>query len=95
MYEYELSTLEKEKRDDFVEPSRRKNATYVFDLNERALAVGDVLTYLALASDNKEPESQIAILKYILLRFFRRKATLKDQIAIWKVIARRYLCEIS
>ena len=45
----------------FVEPiEKEKRLTYVFDLNERALAVGDVLTYLALASDNKEPESQIA-----------------------------------
>jgi hypothetical protein len=45
----------------FVDPvEKEKRLTYVFDLNERALAVGDVLTYMALASDNKEPESQLA-----------------------------------
>ncbi len=45
----------------FVGPmEKEKRLTYVFDLNERALAVGDVLTYMALASDNKEPESQLA-----------------------------------
>ncbi len=45
----------------FVEPmGKEKRLTYVFDLNERALAVGDVLTYMALASDNKEPEPQLA-----------------------------------
>ena len=45
----------------FVEPvEKEKRLTYVFDLNERPLAVGDVLTYMALASDNKEPESQLA-----------------------------------
>jgi len=45
----------------FVEPTEKeKRLTYVFDLNERALAVGDVLTYMALASDNKEPDSQLA-----------------------------------
>ena len=36
----------------FVEPvEKEKRLTYVFDLNERPLAVGDVLTYMALASD--------------------------------------------
>ena len=45
----------------FVDPvEKEKRLTYVFDLSERALAVGDVLTYMALASDNKEPESQLA-----------------------------------
>ena len=45
----------------FVEPmEKEKRLTYVFDLNDRPLAVGDVLTYMALASDNKEPESQLA-----------------------------------
>ena len=45
----------------FVDPiEKEKRLTYVFDLGERALAVGDVLTYMALASDNKEPESQLA-----------------------------------
>ena len=44
-----------------MEPvEKEKRLTYVFDLNERPLAVGDVLTYMALASDNKEPESQLA-----------------------------------
>ena len=45
----------------FVEPEEKeKSLAYVFDLNERALAVGDVITYMALAVDNKEPEGQIA-----------------------------------
>ena len=45
----------------FVEPEEKeKSLAYVFDLNERALAIGDVITYMALAVDNKEPEGQIA-----------------------------------
>ena len=44
-----------------MEPEEKeKSLAYVFDLNERALAVGDVITYMALAVDNKEPEGQIA-----------------------------------
>ena len=39
---------------------KETNLTYVFDLNEKTLAVGDVLTYMALAMDNKEPEGQVA-----------------------------------
>lgn len=50
-----------EEKTIFVDPiEKEKRLTYVFDLSERALAVGDVLTYMALASDNKEPESQLA-----------------------------------
>ena len=45
----------------FVEPvEQEKTLSYVFDLNDHALAVGDVLTYMALAMDNKEPEGQLA-----------------------------------
>ena len=45
----------------FMEPvAKEKTQTYIFDLNEKALAVGDVLTYMALAMDNKEPEGQLA-----------------------------------
>ena len=52
---------ESEEETIFVDPiEKEKRLTYVFDLSERALAVGDVLTYMALASDNKEPESQLA-----------------------------------
>ena len=52
---------ESEEETIFVDPiEKEKRLTYVFDLGERALAVGDVLTYMALASDNKEPESQLA-----------------------------------
>lgn len=52
-----------EKREEtiFVEPvEQEKTLTYVFDLNDHALAVGDVITYMALAMDNKEPEGQLA-----------------------------------
>ena len=45
----------------FVEPMEREKAqTYVFDLNDHPLAIGDVITYMALAMDNKEPEGQLA-----------------------------------
>ena len=39
---------------------KEKTLSYVLDLNERALATGDVITYMALAIDNKKPEGQIA-----------------------------------
>jgi len=52
---------EKEEETIFVEPvEKEKTLSYVLDLGERALAVGDVLTYMALAMDNKEPEGQLA-----------------------------------
>ena len=45
----------------FVDPvEKEKRLSYIFDLNDHALAVGDVLTYMALVSDNKEPENQVA-----------------------------------
>lgn len=52
---------EKEEETLFIEPiEKEKSLSYILDLNERALAVGDVLTYMALAMDNKEPEGQLA-----------------------------------
>jgi len=45
----------------FVDPVEREKAvTGIMDLSNYALAVGDVLTYMAFAVDNKEPEGQIA-----------------------------------
>ena len=52
---------EKEEETIFVDPvEKEKRISYILDLSERALAIGDVITYLALAMDNKEPEGQIA-----------------------------------
>ena len=52
---------EKEEETIFVDPvEKEKTISYVLDLSERALATGDVITYLALAMDNREPEGQIA-----------------------------------
>ena len=39
---------------------KEKTISYVLDLSDMALAIGDVITYMALALDNKEPEGQIA-----------------------------------
>jgi hypothetical protein len=52
---------EKEEETLFVKPvEKEKSLSYILDLSERALAVGDVITYMALAMDNKEPEGQLA-----------------------------------
>lgn len=52
---------EKTEKTIFINPvEQEKTQTYIFDLNDHALAVGDVLTYMALALDNKEPEGQLA-----------------------------------
>ena len=52
---------DKEEETIFVDPvEKEKTISYVLDLGERALAIGDVITYMALAMDNKEPEGQIA-----------------------------------
>jgi hypothetical protein len=52
---------EKEEESLFIEPiEKEKKLTFILDLSERALAVGDVITYMALAMDNKEPEGQLA-----------------------------------
>ncbi len=52
---------EKYEEELFVDPvEREKSVTGILDLNNYALAVGDVLTYMAFAVDNKEPEGQIA-----------------------------------
>lgn len=45
----------------FVNPVEKEKAvTGILDLSDFPLAVGDVLTYMAFAADNREPESQIA-----------------------------------
>jgi len=52
---------EKYEEELFVDPvEQEKSVTGILDLNNYALAVGDVLTYMAFAVDNKEPEGQIA-----------------------------------
>lgn len=52
---------EKMEESIFVDPVEPEKAqTYIFDLNEHPLAIGDVITYMALAMDNKEPEGQLA-----------------------------------
>jgi hypothetical protein len=52
---------DKEEETIFVDPvEKEKTISYVLDLSERALAIGDVITYMALAMDNKEPDGQIA-----------------------------------
>ena len=51
---------EKEEETLFVEPIEKEKKLSYTDLNDRALAVGDVITYMALAMDNKEPEGQLA-----------------------------------
>jgi len=45
----------------FVDPvEKEKSVTGILDLSEYPLAVGDLLTYIAFAVDNREPEGQIA-----------------------------------
>jgi len=52
---------EKYEEELFVDPvEQEKSVTGILELNNYALAVGDVLTYMAFAVDNKEPEGQIA-----------------------------------
>ena len=52
---------EKMEESIFVDPVEPEKAqTYIFDLNDHPLAIGDVITYMALAMDNKEPEGQLA-----------------------------------
>ena len=52
-----------EKREEglFVDPVEKEKAvTGILDLSEYPLAVGDVITYMAFAADNKEPKNQLA-----------------------------------
>ncbi len=45
----------------FVDPvEKEKSVTGILDLGEYPLAIGDVITYMAFAVDNREPEGQIA-----------------------------------
>ena len=45
----------------FVDPVEKEKAvTGILDLSEYPLAVGDVITYMAFAEDNREPDSQLA-----------------------------------
>lgn len=45
----------------FLDPiEKEKEVTGILDLSEYPLAVGDVLTYMAFAVDNREPEGQVA-----------------------------------
>jgi len=51
----------KKEQDLFVDPVEKEKAvTGILDLSEYPLAVGDVITYMAFAADNREPESQLA-----------------------------------
>ncbi len=50
---------EKKAANVFVEPvEKEKSLSYVLDLSEMSLAVGDVVSYHAVVTDNKEPEGQ-------------------------------------
>jgi hypothetical protein len=52
-----------EKKEDplFLDPIEKEKAvTGILDLSEYPLAVGDVITYMAFAVDNREPEGQVA-----------------------------------
>ena len=72
---------EKEEETIFVDPvQKEKTLSYVLDLNERALATGDVITYMALAIDNKNPRGKSLGLKYISLKFFPLKEIQQIQI---------------
>ncbi len=52
---------DKNASDIFVEPvEKEKTLSYVLDLSEMSLAVGDVVSYHAVVTDNKEPEGQKA-----------------------------------
>ena len=51
----------KNEQELFVEPVEKEKAvTGILDLGEYPLAVGDVITYMVFAADNREPENQIA-----------------------------------
>ena len=51
----------KKDQDLFVDPVEKEKAvTGILDLSEYPLAVGDVITYMAFAADNREPDNQIA-----------------------------------
>ena len=51
----------KKDQDLFIDPIEKEKAvTGILDLSEYPLAVGDVITYMAFAADNREPEKQIA-----------------------------------
>ncbi|MFP6887713.1 MAG: DUF4175 family protein, partial [Opitutales bacterium] len=52
---------DKNATDIFVEPvEKEKTLSYVLDLSEFSLAVGDVVSYHAVVTDNKEPEGQMS-----------------------------------
>ena len=52
---------EKNASDIFVAPvEKEKTLSYVLDLSRMSLAVGDVVSYHAVVTDNKEPEGQTA-----------------------------------
>ena len=74
---------------------KREKLSYILDLNDRALAVGDVITYMALAMDNKEPEGQLARSKFTLSRFFRRRRTPPTGKVRGMESKKRYPCVIS
>ena len=52
---------EKSEQSLFVNPvEKEKSVTGILDLSEYPLAVGDVITYMAFAVDNREPDNQLA-----------------------------------
>ena len=75
---------EKYEEELFVDPvEREKSVTGILDLNNYALAVGDVLTYMAFAVDNKEPEGQIARSEIYFIEILPPKETHRKSVRGW------------
>ena len=55
-----------------------------------ALAIGDVITYMALALDNKEPEGQIARSEVYFIEILPLKEIRLNQMRKWRVSKKKF-----
>ncbi len=64
----------------FVSPVEKEKAvTGILDLSEYPLAVGDVITYMAFAADNREPISQIARSEIYFIEILPPEGNMTDE----------------
>jgi len=71
---------EKNEQSLFVDPVEKEKAvTGILDLSEYPLAVGDVITYMAFAVDNREPENQIARSEIYFIEILPPEGNMTDE----------------
>jgi hypothetical protein len=90
---------EKSEQSLFVNPvEKEKSVTGILDLSEYPLAVGDVITYIAFAVDNREPDNQLARSEIYFIEILPEQSEGEDQSQgempqdeVWEIPIRKFI----